>query len=447
MFGGKRYGFLILFIVFILSCVGIAFFSCEALNFEGLEDEPEKNGEPAGVEETETPPDKDANFFLYPPAMFKTATLNYTDGSVRGGISVHSSSKISSFAVPKEDHEKTIYSISLYPSGGVILLGRNAGETISLEFNQDKKLVFRTNQQGSLLNPIPIGSYEELMLLKAAFDVEATPNPPVYLQAAFLQEADIDLFGDIFYSLKGMRVFWTPIGKITPEGNPERPFNGIYDGGGKKLYNLTISSGEKNQGFFAAIGDAGVVKNISLKFASLEAGNNSGLICAFNYGTIENCGVSGISKRAWVQEAGVSSAGICGTNKGSIIASYFIGNVDGVERLGGVCGVNNGEVQASFHYGSITGSGDDNCHITMDNSIGTVSSSFWYDPYGGVQDTNETGDQFGASSWPVLTEIDPQEAWSTYKKYGDDEEKGRWKTAGSPSDTPANSNLPKLWFD
>ena len=74
----------------------------------------------------------------------------------------------------------------------------------------------------------------------------------------------------------------------------ENMFNGVFDGNGHKITNLTIYNDKTfYTGLFACIGENGAVKNLTLESVDISGINYVGGIAGYSLGTIENCNVSG----------------------------------------------------------------------------------------------------------------------------------------------------------
>ena len=89
---------------------------------------------------------------------------------------------------------------------------------------------------------------------------------------------------------------WQPI------GDSSKPFNGILDGNGYKIYNFHILQNEEYEyelaGLFGYIGRLGEVRNLTVEtsdygVATLNSGKYAGIIAADNYGKIDDCSVVG----------------------------------------------------------------------------------------------------------------------------------------------------------
>ena len=439
-------------------CAGAIMLStCDALTFVGLEDGNEdNNAEPSAPELPSDNPD--ATVHIYPPKMFTHAVVHYTNGSYSDEIEITAAFKTSFFSIP--DSSSTIYELILKPGNISVLIGRKPSDKFHLEFDQSKNVRFRTDQEGNQLYPVPIGTYAELIKI---YEMQNKDNwaknaygqaiEPEYYRAHFSQQDDIDLFGDIANKAKGTYKAWNPIG-IVDDDNPSKnsPFMATYDGTGKKLYNLSIETNAKYQGLFAMIGSGGIVTNLNVAFAFVEAGSTSAILCAMNAGKIENCIVSdsGLIK-AYVAGGALGLGGLCGTNLsgGRILGSGFLGTVTATGQSGGICGVNNGVIEGVYFYGSIQGAPGASFISTIagiNESYGSINFCYWYDTSGSAPE-NPNGNQLSQTDWPVFPEfdLDPEAGWAAYTQRGS-EYNGRWKNLGTPSNSPQRSALPKLWW-
>jgi fibronectin-binding autotransporter adhesin len=127
---------------------------------------------------------------------------------------------------------------------------------------------------------------------------------------------------------------WTPIGPL------RALFEGIYDGNGHTISNLSITvSTENHKGLFIGIGDLGVVKNLGIENCTIiNTYEWTGGIAGENRGTVQNCYVTGnISGSMGV-------GGIVGTNGGIVQNCYTACNVSSIDdgEVGGVVGLNSG---------------------------------------------------------------------------------------------------------
>jgi uncharacterized repeat protein (TIGR02543 family) len=167
---------------------------------------------------------------------------------------------------------------------------------------------------------------------------------------------------------------WQPIGEW---GNF---FTGNFDGDGYAIIGLMINITTNNAGFFGNTGETSIIKNIYLIEVDIAGGNSTGMIAAYNQGTIENVHVSGTL--GGNQDVG----GLTGVNTGTIIncssegsvtATYqnsggLIGNnvsatvsnshsnviVEGQHSPGGLIGYNwNSDVENCYATGDVSGDG------------------------------------------------------------------------------------------
>ena len=246
-------------------------------------------------------------------------------------------------------------------------------------------------------------------------------------------DVDIDLGG---------RIYSTAV--IAPDtGNTNWdfegvPFQGVFDGNGHVIINLTIdTAGEGNDylGLFGCIKgyDAGVY-NLVLENVNISGGNFSnflGGLCGRNdFGTISKCdatvSVTGGDKSSYLGVVCGSSngmigncyatgpinggdnshrlGGLCGGNTGTISNCYATGPIKGGDnshRLGGLCGGNgDGSIINSYATGSVTG-GDISIFLgglCGNNSTGTISNCYASGSVTGGVDTVYLGGLCGSNS-------------------------------------------------
>ena len=160
-------------------------------------------------------------------------------------------------------------------------------------------------------------------------------------------------------------------------------FEGIFDGNGKTISNLTyVNANNRNVGLFYAISAHGVVKNLHLTDANLHGKTYVGGIASINYGTIEGCSVTGL-----ITVKDIIVGGIAGKNEGAIIACSNGATVTskGSGRAGGIAGItetcctiigcyNTGSISGPKHIGGILGYAANNITMTSCYNTGTVSS-------------------------------------------------------------------------
>ena len=205
----------------------------------------------------------------------------------------------------------------------------------------------------------------------------------------------------------GINITLTPIGK-----DDNKAYTGTFDGNGKTITGLTVTTSDQYAGLFGDIDENGTVKNVVLEDVQITSDNSSGYaggVAGDSWGTIENCSVSG-SVSGTTFAGGVvgsqwggsitgcnSSAtvkgetyvgGIAGeTNSGaSLTGCYATGDVtvenDGTNNshAGGVVGYNGGgTLTACYATGSVTGSGSGTIYVggvTGSNNLGILTACY-----------------------------------------------------------------------
>lgn len=212
--------------------------------------------------------------------------------------------------------------------------------------------------------------------------------------------SDIDLSG----------IDWTPIGI-----DYNHRYAGTFDGNGKTITGLTVTTSDQYAGLFGYIGSGGTVKDVTLEgvqIATTHSVGDAGGVAGWSYGNIENCSVSGsvsvsgnngtaggvvgyqsgssitgCSSSATVN-AGNTAGGMAGaTNSGATLtACYATGDVtlesSGSDTYfaGGVVGTNGGGIlTACYAWGSVTGSGSGTVYVggvTGSNDLGTLTACY-----------------------------------------------------------------------
>ncbi len=205
---------------------------------------------------------------------------------------------------------------------------------------------------------------------------------------------------------------WVALGTSTYK------FSGTFDGNGKTILGLNLSTGN-DKGLFGVIGTGGVVKNVTVAGGALIGTSRVGAIAGTNSGTIENChnygtaisgssdigGIVGLNDRGTVVActnaatvmATVSNAGgIAGRSENSTTNGYLLacrnsGAVSAVtSNAGGIAGNNatNSRIASSINSGSVTGPNGSIATLAGINS-GTVTNCFYLQS-GALAATNGT---------------------------------------------------------
>ena len=131
---------------------------------------------------------------------------------------------------------------------------------------------------GQPTDPYLISTQASLVLMRDL--VNANANSGHYRTARYYQQtADISLSG----------VEWGPY----PIGTGTYPFQGVYNGNGKTISNLTQTTSNYDSGLFGYVNTAGaLIQNVRLEGVTIEAGNNvGGLLATLDAGKVQNCRV------------------------------------------------------------------------------------------------------------------------------------------------------------
>lgn len=142
-------------------------------------------------------------------------------------------------------------------------------------------------------------------------------------------------------------------------GSQECPFQGIFDGQGHVISNLTVNSTSDFKGLFGAVSGGAVIKNVTLDSSCSISGANyvagiAGGSTGYGLVTIENCG-----NEAQVYASVRNSAGILGSNVGGtalfrITNCYNAGNLTGPKENGAISGYLHNAAELTNCYNSGT---------------------------------------------------------------------------------------------
>ena len=130
-------------------------------------------------------------------------------------------------------------------------------------------------------------------------------------------------------------------------------FYGDFDGNGKKLFHMDISSGTK---LFTQ--NYGIVRNLGFETTDAKIlSSQRSAVCVRNYGTIENCYIKG-NINVEMGSTGGEIGGLTAFNEstGKILNSYHEGEiiVTRGNSIGGLCAYNGGLIDKCWHKGNIT---------------------------------------------------------------------------------------------
>ena len=146
---------------------------------------------------------------------------------------------------------------------------------------------------------------------------------------------------------------WTPI------GNYSKQYQGTFDGNGKTIRNLFISSTSDEIGFFGYAADCRI-KNITFDNAKVKGNDNSstGILAGYagscvieNIKTTGNCSVEGNYDTGGI--AGRANGNISNCENHAIVkGSYYVGGIVGI------CFDSENSITSCANYGEITGTED-----------------------------------------------------------------------------------------
>lgn len=249
----------------------------------------------------------------------------------------------------------------------VVMLVVTFFSTTTLALNGDMGNFTEPQTDGSEAYPYLIEDF-------ADFQVFADPaNSAIYWATGVHTQLDCDI--DLDHALAGRQVYATAV--IAANVDISQRYEGLFDGNGHTVRNLTIDTAGGNTSYLALFGyitgTDTEIKNLGVVNVSITSGSTSyyiGGLCGTNYGgVVSDCYATGA-----VTGGGYSSGtgGLCGQNAngGTIRYCYATGAVDGLtsaDYLGGLCGENSSG-------GIIT-----NCYAT-----GKVSNCSYYGRTGGL---------------------------------------------------------------
>ena len=149
---------------------------------------------------------------------------------------------------------------------------------------------------------------------------------------------------------------WKPIGMTSTDYEIDGGLAGTFDGNGYTISGIRIYFDEKigQYGLFAKL-TGSTVRNLKITDCYIEGINKAGILTAINYGTIENCSVSGEIKI----HAGTNSTlagGICATNYTSVVSSISNTDIDintVSATAGGISAHNEGYINECAYNGKI----------------------------------------------------------------------------------------------
>lgn len=219
------------------------------------------------------------------------------------------------------------------------------------------------------------GSEADPYLIQNIADFDSFETDPNYWAAGVYtkMESDIDLIGKTYPKAV----------IISPNPWDGSGYEGVFDGNGHKIINLTINNtlGENGSALFDYLKLGAVVKNLGIVDCSITGNSETtAALVRYKEGTVDNCYSTGqINGKMYtgglicINESGditnsystcliqgteaFNFGGICANNFGLIKNCYTTGNIISDHDAGGVTGANynSGSLENSYSTGQISG--------------------------------------------------------------------------------------------
>ncbi|MBO4882246.1 MAG: hypothetical protein J5570_01880 [Lachnospiraceae bacterium] len=165
-------------------------------------------------------------------------------------------------------------------------------------------------------------------------------------------------------------------------------FGGVFDGNGHKISGFFTEETGNAQGLFRYVRYGAQIVNLDIEGQVLpgDDAKNTGLIAGENYGTIENCHVTGMVT------GGENAGAIAGYNGNSGVIKGCISEcmVTGTHSIGGIAGYSDGKIISCENSGDINTSVSDvsieisNLSVEDISKIGETSSVAAFTDIGGI---------------------------------------------------------------
>ncbi|MGA2916858.1 MAG: GLUG motif-containing protein [Sedimentisphaerales bacterium] len=216
-------------------------------------------------------------------------------------------------------------------------------------------------------------------------DWQQLMNASSHWHKHFIMTADINLQGVV----------------LSPVGNSNTKFTGVFDGNGHIIRNVDINSPASDYiGLFGYVDSNGLIRNLGVEEVNIIGSSYVGGLAGKNNGTISNCyadsSITGYSRigglvggnRSRVNACYATGTvvsydgssycigGLAGYNLGDIATCYSTGAVSGTSSVGGLAGYNAGSISDCYSTGSVSGTYSLG-GLLGSNDGGSVVSSFW----------------------------------------------------------------------
>lgn len=168
-------------------------------------------------------------------------------------------------------------------------------------------------------------------------------------------------------------------------------FQGNFDGNGKTISGVRISTTEGYQGLFASVGANGVVKNLKVADTRIEAWNMSGVIASYCEGLIADCSISNDVTLHAINPNGSQYGSFAGLVRDGTVshcvseASITLSEANGAyNSMGGLVGdLSGGTIEHSVFAGSLQISlfsmNTNNFAVVGKYTSGTIRNNYYTD--------------------------------------------------------------------
>ena len=203
-------------------------------------------------------------------------------------------------------------------------------------------------------------------------------------------QSQTDDFDGVYFQLYNDITFDnTQSNNFVPIASGSNYFQGIFDGNGKTISGVRISTTETYQGLFASIGANGVVKNLKVTDTEISAWNMSGIIASYSEGTIEDCTISSDVILNAINPNGTQYGSIAGLVRDGTVshcvseASITLSEANGAyNSMGGLVGdLSGGTIEHCVFAGTMQISSfsmnTNNFAVVGKNTNGTIRNNYY----------------------------------------------------------------------
>jgi len=213
------------------------------------------------------------------------------------------------------------------------------------------------------------GETNDPYLISTGEDLNSIGHNPRLMASHFKLINDIDLAGIDFYIM----------------GSEWLPFTGVFDGDGKKIYNFTYTSTDRDHvGLFRYVDDPNAeIKDLGLIAPNVDAGTGNSVGSLVGY--LGHEAITGCYAEGGSVSGDENVGGLVGHNYGGVIATcYATNSVSGTMFVGGLVGDNWDAITDCYAAGGV--SGNDYVGGLAGNTVGTISNCYSVGSVSGMTD-------------------------------------------------------------